>query len=110
MPRKGTRICGTSSNGVKYSGRVMTPSQALKYRERGQEDLADHMLTMDDAQRQKFDHLRELEANDDWQDEPYNAMDVDSILEGTAVVDLSHEGGEFYELVEHCVEATSKQA
>jgi len=91
----------------------MTPSQALKYHEQGQQDLADHMLTMDEAQQQKFDNLREpkpAKANDDWLDEPYNAMDVDSILQGTAMVDLSHKGGEFYELVEHCVEATSTQA
>lgn len=91
----------------------MTPSQGLKFRERGQQDLADRILTMDEEQRETFDHLREpkpAEANDDWQDVPYNAMDVDSILDGTAVVDFSHEGGEFYELVEHCVEATSKQA
>ncbi|KIJ95214.1 hypothetical protein K443DRAFT_124935 [Laccaria amethystina LaAM-08-1] len=54
------------------------------------------MLAMDEAQRQKFDYIREpepAEADDDWQDEPYNAMDIDSILKGTAVVDLSHEGG-----------------
>jgi len=71
----------------------MTLLQALKYHVWGQQDLADCMLTMDEPQRQKFDNLREPE-NDDWQDEPYNAMDVDSILEGTAVVDHSHEGGE----------------
>lgn len=39
---------------------------------------------------------------------PCDAMDLDSILDGSAMVYLSHEGGEFYELVEHCVETTIK--
>ena len=60
------------------------------------------MLTMSEEERQSFDHLREPE----WVDVPFDAMDLDSILDGSAMVDLSHEGGEFYELVEHCLETT----
>ena len=111
MAHKGVRLCGTSSSSVKSTGRIMTSSQSLKFRERGEQDLADRMLAMDEEERQTFDHLREPEptaAEDDWLDVPYDAMDVDSSLDGTAMVDLSHEGGEFYELVEHCVETTSR--
>ena len=59
---------------------------------------------MSEEERQTFDHLREP----DWIDVPYDAMDIDSILDGSAVVDLSHEGGEFYALVEQCVETMSQ--
>lgn len=82
----------------------MTPSQSLKFRRHGEQDLVNRMLSMGEEERQTFDHLREPE----WIDVPYDAMDVDSILDGSAVVDLSHEGGEFYELVERSIETTSK--
>jgi hypothetical protein len=82
----------------------MTSSQSLKFRQRGEQDLIDRMLTMTEEEKRTFDHLREPE----WIDLPYDAMDIDNILDGTAVLDLSHEGGEFYELVEHCVETTSR--
>lgn len=64
----------------------MTPSQSLKFRERGEQDLADRMLTMNEEERQTFDHLREPEpaAEGDWLDVSYDLMDVDSILDGTA--------------------------
>jgi hypothetical protein len=104
MTRKGVRICGTSSNNKKSTGKILTPSQSLKFRQRGEQDLVDRMLTMSEEERQAFDHLREPE----WFDVPHDAMDLDSILDGSAVVDLSHEGGEFYELVQHCVETTSR--
>lgn len=103
MTRKGARICGTLSNNKKSSGKILTPSQSLKFRQCGEQDLVDRMLTMSEDERQTFDRLRETE----WIDVPYDAMDLDSILDGSAVVDLSHEGGEFYELVEHCVETSS---
>ena len=91
----------------------MTPSQSLNFRQRGEQDLVDRMLTLSKEERQAFDHLREpvpdLTTDSEWIDVPHDAMDVDSILDGSAVIDLSHEGGEFYELVEHCVETTSRQ-
>ena len=86
------------------SGKILTPSQSLKFRQRGDQDLIDRMLAMSEEEKMNFDHLRETE----WIDVPYDAMDIDSILDGSAVVDLSHEGGEFYELLEHCVETTSR--
>ena len=46
----------------------------------------DRMLTMSEEERQSFDHLREPE----WVDVPFDAMDLDSILDGSAMVDLSH--------------------
>src|SRR5882762_9192923 len=104
MTRKGVRICGTMSNNRKSTGKILTPSQSLKFRQRGEQDKVDGRLTMSEEERQTFDHLREPE----WMDVPYDAMDMDSILDGSAVVDLSHEGGEFYELVEQCVEKTSR--
>ena len=79
-------------------------SQSLKFRQHGEQDLVDWMLTMNEEERHNFDHLREP----DWIDVPFDTMDLDSILDGSAVVDLSHEGGKFYELVEHCVETTSR--
>ncbi|KIK04383.1 hypothetical protein K443DRAFT_4685 [Laccaria amethystina LaAM-08-1] len=36
-------------------------------------------------------------------------MDIDGVLDGTNPINLSHEGGKFYELVEHCIETTSKK-
>lgn len=104
MTRKGVRICGTLSNNKMSSGKILTPSQSLKFRQRGDQDLIDRMLAMSEEEKMNFDHLRETE----WIDVPYDAMDIDSILDGSAVVDLSHEGGEFYELLEHCVETTSR--
>jgi hypothetical protein len=104
MTRKGVRICGTSSNNKKSSGKILTSSQSLKFRQRGEQDQLDRMLTMSEEDKHTFDHLREPE----WTDVPFDVMDIDSILDGSAVVDLSHEGGEFYELVEHCVETTSR--
>ena len=80
------------------------PSQSLKFWQCGEQDLVNRMLIMNEEERHNFDHFQEP----DWIDVPFDAMDLDSILDGSAVVDLSHEGGEFYELVEHCVETTSR--
>lgn len=104
MTRKGIRICGTMSNNRKSTGRLLTSSQTLKFRQRGEQDLIDRMITMSEEEKKTFNHLREPE----WIDVPYDAMDIDSILDGTAVLDVSHEGGEFFELVEHCVETTAR--
>ena len=79
-------------------------SQSLKFRQHGEQDLVDWMLTMNEEERHNFDHLQVP----DWINVPFDTMDLDSILDGLAVVDLSHEGGEFYELVEHYVETTSR--
>ena len=85
----------------------MSSSQSLKFRQRGAQDLADRMLTMNEEEMHKFDHLREpVPDPSEWIDVPYEAMDIDAILDGSAAIDLSHEGGEFYELVECCVETT----
>jgi hypothetical protein len=71
------------------------------------------MLSMAEDERQSFDYLRErspdpFREDDGWVDVPYDAMDIDRVLDGTNPVDLSHEGGEFYEMVEQCIENTSK--
>jgi hypothetical protein len=73
------------------------------------------MLSMDDEERQTFDYLGEhspsppIREDDEWIDEPNdNAMDIDRVLDGTNPVDLSHEGGEFYEMIEQCIESTIK--
>jgi hypothetical protein len=91
----------------------MTPSESHKFHQRGEQDLADRMLSMAEDERQSFDYLRErspdpFREDDGWVDVPYDAMDIDRVLDGTNPVDLSHEGGEFYEMVEQCIENTSK--
>ena len=44
-----------------------------------------------------------------WMDEPdSDAMNIDHILDGMKPVNLSHEGGEFYEMIEQCLESMSK--
>jgi hypothetical protein len=100
---------------MKASGKILTPSESRKFHERGEQDLAKHMLSMDDKERETFDYLREhspgppIQEDDEWIDEPNNdAMDVDHVLDGTNPVDLSHEGGEFYEMIEQCIESTLK--
>ena len=89
MTRKGVHICGTLSNNKMSSGKILTPSQSLKFCQRGEQDLIDRMLAMSEEEKKNFDYLRETE----WIDVPYDAIDIDSILDGSAVVDLSHEGG-----------------
>jgi hypothetical protein len=89
----------------------MTPSESHKFHERGEQDLADRMLSMDDQEKQTFDYLRERSPGpptreDEWIDD--DAMDVDRVLDGTNPVDLSHEAGEFYEMIKQCIESTSK--
>jgi hypothetical protein len=93
----------------------MKPSESHKFHERGEQDLADRMLSMGDEERQTFEYLRDrspgppIREDDEWIDEPNDyAMDVDHVLDGTNPVDLSHEGGEFYEMIEQCIESTSK--
>jgi hypothetical protein len=95
----------------------MTASERRKFHDRGEQDLADRILMMDEQQRQAFDHLREFSpaasAREDevWVDvDDEEPMDIELVLDGTNPVDLSHEGGEFCDLVEHCIEATTKQA
>ena len=113
--RRAVRLCGTSAKNAKASGKIMSVSQSHKFHERGEQDLADHMLSMDDEERRTFDYLRErspgppIRDEDAWMDEPDgDAMNIDHILDGTKPVDLSHEGGEFYEMIEQCLESTSK--
>ena len=60
---------------------------------------------MSEEEWQAFDHLRKPD-NNLWEDIDNNTMDIDQILDGTAPVDLSYEGGEFYELVENCINKT----
>jgi hypothetical protein len=93
----------------------MTSLQSLKFHERGEQDLAGRMLSMDDQERRTFDYLRERSPSppnreeDAWIDEPDNdTMDIDQVLDGTIPVDLSHEGGEVYEMIEQCIKSTSK--
>ena len=93
----------------------MTPSESHKFHNRREQDLTDHMLSIDDEERQTFNYLREhspgppIQEDDEWTDE-FNdeAMDVDHVLDGTNPVDLSHEGGKFYEIIKQCIEGTSK--
>lgn len=69
---------------------------------------------MNEDERHTFDHLRErspdfsFQEDDIWVDVPNDFMDIDQVLDGTNPVDLSHEGGEFYEMVEQCIKITSK--
>ena len=64
---------------------------------------------MNEDERHTFDHLRErspdfsFREDDVWVDVPNDFMDIDQVLDGTNPVDLSHEGGEFYEMVEQCI-------
>jgi hypothetical protein len=69
---------------------------------------------MDEDERRTFDNLREsspghsFREDDVWVDVPDDFMDIDHVLDGTNPVDLSHEGGEFYEMVEQCIQITTK--
>jgi hypothetical protein len=112
---RGVRLCGTASNYKKASGKILTPSESRKFHDRGEQDLADRVLSMDNEEHEAFDHLREdfpaapVRVDDeDWEDVFGDAMDIGGVLDGTNPINLSHEGGEFYELVEHCIETTSK--
>ena len=68
---------------------------------------------MNEDERQTFDHLRDspghsYREDDVWVDEPDDFMDIDHVLNGTNLVNRSHEGGEFYEMIEQCIEVTLK--
>lgn len=112
--RRGVRLCGTSSKKLKASGKVLSPSQSHLFYSRGEQELADRLLSMNEDERQTFDYLRDrspgpsFREDDVWEDVPNDFMDVDHVLDSTNPVDLSHEGGEFYEMVEQCIEITSK--
>ena len=88
----------------------MTPAAARNLYYQGKQILADRVAAMDEQERQAYDQLSELPApqEDEWEDIQDVAMDIDQVLDGTNPVELSHEGGEFYELVEHCIKSTSK--
>lgn len=112
--RRGVRLCGTSANKLKASGKVLSPSECHLFHTRGEQDLANRLLSMNEDERRSFDYLRDRSSgpsfreDDAWVDEPDDSMDIDHVLDGTKPVDLSHEGGEFYEMVEQCIEITSK--
>ena len=112
--RRGVRLCGTSANKLKASGKVLSPSECQLFHTRGEQDLANRLLSMNEDERRSFDYLRDRSSgpsfreDDAWVDEPDDSMDIDHVLDGTKPVDLSHEGGEFYEMVEQCIEITSK--
>ena len=112
--RRGVRLCGTSANKLKASGKVLSPSEAHLFHTRGEQDLANRLLSMNEEERRTFDYLRDrsptrsFREDDVWVDVPDDFMDIDHVLDGTNPVDLSHEGGEFYEMVEQCIEITSK--
>ena len=112
--RRGVCLCGTSANNLKASGKILKPSEYHRFYTRGKQDLADHLLSMNEGKRQAFDHLRDcspgpsFREDDAWVDVPDDSMDIDHVLDGTNPVDLSHEGGEFYEMVEQCIKITSK--
>ncbi|KIK05401.1 hypothetical protein K443DRAFT_3887 [Laccaria amethystina LaAM-08-1] len=98
MARK-FRIGGTSAKGKLHTGVIMTASERRKFHDRGEQDLADRILMMDEQQRQAFDHLREFSpaasAREDevWVDvDDEEPMDIELVLDGTNPVDLSHEG------------------
>ena len=108
------RIGGTTAKGKPHTGSIMTPLDRRNFHDRGEQDLANRILLMDEQQREAFDHLREFvpyREDDAWVDvDDDDPMDIDLVLDGTNPVDLSHEGGEFCDLVDHCIEATTKQA
>lgn len=95
---RGIRVCGTSSNSKKASGKIMTPAAARNLYNQGKQILADRVAAMDEQERQAYDQLSELPApqEDEWEDIQDVAMDIDQVLDGTNPVELSHEGGEFY--------------
>ena len=91
----------------------MTPVAAWNLYNQGNKALANCVAAMDEEERQAYDQLSDLSApreDDGWEDIEDVAMDIDQALDGTNPVELelSHEGGEFYELVEHCIKSTSK--
>ena len=97
----GIRFYGTSSSSKKASGKIMAPLAAWKLYNQGNQALADCVTAMDEEERQAYDQLSELpgpQEDDGWEDIKDVAMDIDQILDGTNPVELSHEGGEFYEL------------
>ena len=112
--RRGVHLCGTAANKLKATGKVLSPSQCHLFYTRGEQNLANHLQSMNEDERHTFNHLRErspdfsFREDDVWVDVPNDFMDIDQVLDGTNPVDLSHEGGEFYEMVEQCIKITSK--
>lgn len=102
MTRKGVRLCGTTSQNVRSTGKILRPVETRKLRAQTDKDLANRLLAIDED-RMAFDCLREPDDNP-WED--VDTMDIDNILDGTVPIDLSHEGGEFSELVEDCIKKT----
>lgn len=56
------------------------------------------METMTSTELQELEAIRVGEDDDDW--EPEHLLDINDILSGKAIADMSHAGGEFIDLLE----------
>ncbi|KAJ7349571.1 hypothetical protein DFH08DRAFT_996667 [Mycena albidolilacea] len=117
------RIMGTSRPHPDMPGPSKLYSKVLKgksleqHRLQTKEDLRTELSAMDSESKKKFIRLHNLAADKEWEDmdedsESSLSINIDGVMDGSELIELSHAGGELHESIEDDLEeeiVSSKQ-
>ena len=106
---KRARISGTSGHGSNTTQNLHSDKVMNAFRQQNKISFAARLNQMDEDSRREYDALCHVPLendsvnmnNMDWEDlEQMDPFDISAMLDGEIPIDLSHAGGEFYEMVE----------
>jgi hypothetical protein len=106
---KRARISGTSSHGSNTTQKLHSNKVMDVFRLQNKMAFTARLSQMDEDSRKEYDTLWNVSLEDDsvdmgnmdWEDEERtDPIDISAVLDGEIPIDLSHAGGEFYEMVE----------
>lgn len=106
---KRARISGTSSNGLNTTQNLHSNRGKDAFRLKNKTAFTARLNQMDEDSRREYAKLCHVPLETDgvntdsmdWEDEGgLEPVDISAVLDGETPIDLSHAGGEFYEMVE----------
>ena len=79
---------------------ALNATSILMRQEHDHEQQQARMETMPAAEREELDAIRAGNFDDDWEADPENILHIEDFLQGDALLNISHAGGEFANLLD----------
>lgn len=87
-----------------FTSTTVTQEELRGQRRKGEKELRERLKNMDGEKRERLEHLQSMAADDSFTTgplpEPPNTVNINSILDGSERIEISHAGGEFDSLRE----------